>query len=90
MIIAIDFDGTVVDHRYPAIGPDAPLAVEVLKELVRRGNKLILYTMRSAYRLGEAIAWFQTRGIPLMGNSVQSRAGGMVPEQQVLCPALHR
>lgn len=47
MIIAVDFDGTCVKHRYPMVGEDVDGAVSVLKELVRKGHKIILYTMRS-------------------------------------------
>jgi hypothetical protein len=67
MIIAIDFDGTVVDHRYPDIGPDAPFAIVTLKDLISVDHKLILFTMRSGYHLGEAISWFEILGIPLWG-----------------------
>jgi len=47
LIIAVDFDGTIVKHEYPEIGESVPYAFEVLKELVNRGHKLILFTMRS-------------------------------------------
>lgn len=82
MIIAVDFDGTCVDHRFPAVGPDAPGAVEVLKALVAQGDKLILWTMRCDGRaetlakehhteknnyLSDAIQWFEDRGIRLWG-----------------------
>jgi hypothetical protein len=76
MIIAVDFDGTCVDHRYPKVGENAPYAVETLKELVARGDKLILFTMRSGERLRDAIDWFKSNGIPLFG--IQTN-----PEQQV-------
>ena len=46
MYIAIDFDGTCVTHEYPNIGKDIG-AIPVLKQLVKDGHKLILYTMRS-------------------------------------------
>jgi len=46
-IIAVDFDGTCVTHKFPEIGEDSPDAVDVLKDLVRNGHKLILFTMRS-------------------------------------------
>ena len=65
MTIAIDFDGTVVMHRYPAIGLDVPGAVRTLKKLVENGHKLILYTMRHGKELEEACQWFFDRGIPL-------------------------
>lgn len=46
MVIAVDFDGTCVKHRFPYVGE--PIGAEyVLKELVENGHKLILYTMRS-------------------------------------------
>lgn len=47
MIIGIDFDGTIVEHRYPVIGLAVPHAARVMKRLVANGHKLILYTMRS-------------------------------------------
>ena len=46
MIIAIDFDGTCVTHEYPEMGKDIG-AVPVLKELIKKGHQLILFTMRS-------------------------------------------
>ena len=46
MIIAVDFDGTCVTHEFPEVGRDIG-AVPVLKELVEKGHKIILYTMRS-------------------------------------------
>jgi hypothetical protein len=46
MIINIDFDGTCVSHRFPAIGKDIG-AAPVLRALVDEGHKLILWTVRS-------------------------------------------
>lgn len=37
MVIAVDFDGTVVTHRYPQIGVDIK-AVPVLKKIVDAGH----------------------------------------------------
>lgn len=31
MIIAVDFDGTIVEHKYPSIGKEIPFAIETLK-----------------------------------------------------------
>lgn len=47
MIICVDFDGTIVDHCFPAIGRPVPGAVKWMKRLNKYGAKLILYTMRS-------------------------------------------
>ncbi len=66
MIIAVDFDGTCVTHEFPNEGKDIG-AQEVLKELVAKGHKLILYTMRSGATLETAIQWFLKNGISLYG-----------------------
>lgn len=63
-IIAIDFDGTCVTHRYPDIGDDIG-ALRVLAQLQERGHQLILFTVRSGKQLEEAKAWFADRGIAL-------------------------
>lgn len=64
MKIAVDFDGTVVAHRYPSIGKDIG-AVPVLKDLVAKGHKIILNTMRCEVELEAAKEWFKENGIPL-------------------------
>lgn len=64
MYIGIDFDGTVVKHQYPKIGEDIG-AVPVLKELVAKGHKLILITMRSDEYLDAACEWFYDNGVEL-------------------------
>lgn len=46
MIIAVDFNGTCVTHEFPKVGKDIG-AVSILKELIEKGHKIILYTMRS-------------------------------------------
>jgi hypothetical protein len=66
MIIAIDFDGTVVTHEYPKIGKDIG-AIPVLQQLVAHEHKLILFTMRSGEYLEEAVKWFAENEIPLWG-----------------------
>ena len=38
MTIAIDFDGTIVEHRYPEIGREIPFAIETLKRLIKDGH----------------------------------------------------
>lgn len=74
--IGIDFDGTVVTHEYPRVGRDIG-AVPVLKRLVKCGNRLILFTMRSRQNgtLQDAVNWFEENGIKLYGvntNPTQS------------------
>ena len=64
-VIAVDFDGTCVEHNYPAIGMDVEGAVEGLRELNKHGHRIILNTMRSGLRLEAAVRWFRDRKIEL-------------------------
>lgn len=64
-IIAVDFDGTCVEHDYPAVGLPVEGAVDVLQALNRKGHRLILYTMRSGAKLEAAVNWFKERKIAL-------------------------
>jgi len=63
VIIAIDFDGTLVDNRYPEIGDPVPGAVETIRMLQRADCYWILLTMRSGSFLSDAYAWCVARGL---------------------------
>ena len=63
MTIAVDFDGTIVEHRYPAIGPEKPFAIDTLKYLCAQRHKLILWTVREGELLDEAVAYCRRRGL---------------------------
>lgn len=63
MTIAIDFDGTIVEHRYPAIGKEIPFAIETLKRLQEERHRLILWTVREGKLLDEAVAFCRERGL---------------------------
>ena len=63
MIIAVDFDGTLVEHRYPAIGKEILFAFETLRELQKQKHQLILWTIRSGKELDEAVEYCKARGI---------------------------
>ena len=63
MTIAVDFDGTIVEHRYPKIGEEIPFATETLKILAEERHKLILWTVREGELLEEAIEWCRQRGV---------------------------
>jgi hypothetical protein len=105
LIVAIDFDGTCVDHRYPEIGPDAPGAVATLLDLVAPDGddlpaKLILWTMRSGDKLAAAREWFSIRGIPLFGvnenpeqrtwsDSPKAYAQVYIDDAALGCPLVH-
>ena len=63
MVIAVDFDGTIVEHRYPKIGKEIPFATETLRRLMKDGHKLILWSVREGALLDEAVAWCEQRGV---------------------------
>ena len=72
MIIAVDFDGTIVDHKYPEVGDPVPGAFAWLKRFSDAGAKLILWTMRCDGEkqgpvLSDAVALCRANGIEFFG-----------------------
>ncbi|MDD4143470.1 MAG: hydrolase [Prolixibacteraceae bacterium] len=63
MIIAVDFDGTIVKHKYPSIGKEIPYAIKTLQLFQERGHKLILWTFRSGKELEKAVEFCKKRGL---------------------------
>ncbi len=63
MIIAVDFDGTIVQHDYPRIGRERPFAIATLKRLKAEGHILILWTYREGELLDEAVQWCRDQGL---------------------------
>lgn len=63
MIIAVDFDGTIVEHRYPEVGKEIPFATTTLKMLIKERHMLILWTVRKGRLLEEAVEWCKERGV---------------------------
>lgn len=63
MVIAVDFDGTIVEHQYPAIGKELPFAIETLRKLSQEGHRLILWTVREGKLLDDAVEFCRSRGL---------------------------
>ena len=63
MTIAVDFDGTIVEHAYPKIGKEIPFATETLRQLIKERHRLILWSVREDALLQEAIDWCKERGV---------------------------
>lgn len=61
--IAVDFDGTIVEHKYPEIGKEILFAFETLKELQKQKHQLVLWTYRSGKELDEAVEFCRENGI---------------------------
>ncbi len=63
LIIAIDFDGTIVEDAYPDIGKPKIFAFETLKQLQKDGHRLILWTYRNGRKLDKAVEFCRENGI---------------------------
>jgi len=63
MKIAVDFDGTIVEHRYPNLGKEIPFAFESLKLIQNQGHDLILWTYRSGKELEDAVEFCRVNGL---------------------------
>ena len=63
MIIAVDFDGTIVEHKYPEIGAEIPFSIDTLKMLINDRHRLILWSVREGVLLEEAVEYCRKRGI---------------------------
>lgn len=62
-ILAIDFDGTIVEDAYPKIGKPRLFAFETLLKLQEKGHRLILWTYRSGKKLQESVDFCKENGI---------------------------
>lgn len=63
MRIAVDFDGTLVEHKFPLIGDPMPLAIDAVKHLIDKGHDVILWTYRAGAELDDAIAFCEEKGL---------------------------
>lgn len=63
MTIAVDFDGTIVEHKYPNIGKEFPFAIDTLIKLQSEGHRLILWSVREGRLLDEAVEYCRRRGL---------------------------
>ena len=63
MIIAVDFDGTIVEHEYPRIGAEIPFAIDTLKRLQKEQHRIILWSVREGKLLEEAVEYCRQRGL---------------------------
>lgn len=77
MIIAVDFDGTIVTHAYPRIGKPVPFAIETLLKIQQEGHRLILWTVREGDLLAEAVEYCRARGLEFYAVNAN------YPEEQV-------
>lgn len=63
MIYGIDFDGTIVEEKFPAIGKPIARVVEFIRDLQAKGHKWVLITMREGKYLDDALEWLKAQGL---------------------------
>ena len=81
-IIAVDFDGTIVEDKYPQIGKPKLFAFETLKKLQNEGYRLILWTYRSGEKLSEAVEFCRANGIEFYAVNSSFEGEEYDPKQQ--------
>ena len=59
MIYAVDFDGTIVEDKFPQIGKLIPFALESLRKLQSQGHIIILWTCRTGKDLEDALKFLK-------------------------------
>lgn len=62
-IIAVDFDGTLVEDKFPEIGKSRDWVWEALFRAQRKGAKIILWTSRDHERLKDAVEFCLSRDL---------------------------
>lgn len=62
-IIAVDFDGTLCENKFPEIGKPNRTIIEYLKKKQNGGDKLILWTCRNEEQTKAAVEWCQEQGL---------------------------
>ncbi|MDO4960461.1 MAG: hypothetical protein Q4E57_01195 [Eubacteriales bacterium] len=63
MIIAVDFDGTLCEDKYPFIGRANEELIRTLRNAEKFGDRVILWTCRSDKHLRRAVRWCAAHGL---------------------------
>ena len=61
-IIAVDFDGTLCENKYPEIGEPNIELIDFLMSCQLNGDKVILWTCRNEEQTKAAVNWCSERG----------------------------
>lgn len=62
-VIAVDFDGTLCENKWPKIGEPNTELIRQLAEEQEAGTAVILFTCRSGKMLDEAVNWSREQGL---------------------------
>ena len=85
LTIAVDFDGTIVKHKYPEIGEEIPFAIDTLKRLQAEGEcRLILWSSRTGDLLQEAVDFCKSRGLEFYAVNKENPEDEYMPQHKVV------
>lgn len=62
-IVAVDFDGTLCEDKFPEIGAPKTEVINIIKQYKSFGWKLILWTCRNFEALDKAVEWCEKHGL---------------------------
>ena len=62
-VIAVDFDGTLCENKYPKIGKPNTELIAQLAEERKKGTAVILFTCRAGQKLKDAVKWCAGQGL---------------------------
>ena len=62
-VVAVDFDGTLFENKWPEIGEPNTALIEYLKKRQEQGDKLILWTCRCGDKLDAAVEKCEAHGL---------------------------
>ena len=84
MIIAVDFDGVLVEDQFPEIGPPKNEMIELVKRIIAAGHEAVLWTSRTDARLAEAVRWCMAHGLKF--SAINDQAPSNKAKYQHLYP----
>lgn len=84
MIIAVDFDGVLVEDQFPEIGSPKNEMIELVKQIIAAGHEAVLWTSRTDARLAEAVRWCMAHGLKF--SAINDQAPSNKAKYQHLYP----
>jgi hypothetical protein len=63
-VFAVDFDGTLVENKFPDIGAPKEKVINYVKKIKANGGTVILWTCRDGYHLAKALKFLKDNNIP--------------------------
>lgn len=63
-VIAVDFDGTIVESKFPKIGRLKKEIADRVRQEKAKGNVIIIWTCRGGEKLNEALQFLTDNNIP--------------------------